>query len=134
MNPAAARELRLGLATQEVHMPLYLHQWRYNSGEVRAMVTQPQPRADVVKVAAHAFGGTIHGFYFCFGDYDGVAISEFPDDETAMAFLMTVVGQGGLAVTNTTNLLTPEQAVKAMDRAHHAVTGYAPPSGGAAKG
>lgn len=115
-------------------MPMYLHQWRYNPSAVRAMVSQPQPRADVVKVAAHAFGGTIHGFYFCLGEYDGVAVSEFPDDETAMAFLMTVIGEGGLVYTNTTKLLSTQQAVGAMERAHQAITHYAAPSSTSGRG
>ena len=90
-------------------MPHYLHQWAYKDREVRAMVTQPQDREEVVRVAVEAFGGKLHGFYFCFGDYDGACIAEFPNNETAMACLMSIFGEGGLLTLRTTPLMTPRE-------------------------
>jgi uncharacterized protein with GYD domain len=110
-------------------MPHYLHQWTYKDREVRAMVTAPQDREDVVRVAVEAFGGKLHGFYFCFGEHDGACISEFPDNETALACLMSIFGQGGLATLKTTPLMTQEESRGAMERARAVVTHYQPPSG-----
>jgi uncharacterized protein with GYD domain len=114
-------------------MPFYLHQWRYKDPEVRAMVLRPQQRVDVVRDAAHAFGGRLHSFYFCFGGYDGLAISEFPDNKTAIACLMSIVGAGGLASLRTTSLMASEEAEAAMKLANEIVarggTPYTAPSG-----
>jgi uncharacterized protein with GYD domain len=111
-------------------MPHYLHQWSYKDREVRAMATRPQHREDVVRVAVEAFDGKLHGLYFCLGEYDGVCITEFRDSETALACVMSIVGQGGLAALRTTPLMTPEQGRAAMELAQKVVTHYEPPSRG----
>jgi uncharacterized protein with GYD domain len=110
-------------------MPFYLHQWRYKDPAVRAMVTNPQNREEVVTVAAKAFNGRLHGFFFCFGDYDGVCISEFPDNQTAMACVMSIVGQGGLVTLRTTALITQEEARGAMNHAKDVFSLYSAPGG-----
>lgn len=98
-------------------MPMFLHQWIYKSEQVDAIVTECMNREEVVRVATEAFGGKLHHFFFCFGDYDGMAISEFPDQETALACLMTIFGHGGLQRVNTTVLLSPEQSRRAVQLA-----------------
>jgi uncharacterized protein with GYD domain len=98
-------------------MPYYLHQWTYKDEQIRAMITKPQNRADVVRVATEAYGGKLHHFFFSFGEYDGVSISEFPDNVTAMACLMSIFGEGRLASIKTTALLTAEESQEAMRRA-----------------
>ena len=55
--------------------------------------------------------------------YDGVAISEFPDNETALACLMSIFGQGGLHKIKTPVLITPEEGQGAMAKAHNLVVG-----------
>lgn len=110
-------------------MPFYLHQWSYKDPAVRAMVTKPQNRDEIVALAAKAFGGRLHGFFFCFGDYDALCITEFPDNRTAMACVLSVVGQGGLACLKTTALVTQEEARNAMSDAHTTISPYSPPDG-----
>lgn len=111
-------------------MPYFLHQWRYKSDQIRAMVTHPQQRAEVVRLAIEAYGGTLHQFFFTFGTYDGLSISEFPDNETALACVMSIVGQGGLQMLETTVLITPEEGERSMRQAHTTVAPplYSPPS------
>jgi|SRR6516225_7927774 uncharacterized protein with GYD domain len=99
-------------------MPYFMHQWVYKDVEMRKMATCVRNRAEIVRVATRAFGGALHSFFFTFGEYDGISITEFPDKETAMACLMSVVGQGGLMRVRTTVLLTPEEGQEAMQKAH----------------
>ena len=103
-------------------MPFYLHQWIYKDSTVREMVVQPQNREEIVRVASEAFKGRLLNFYLSLGEYDGVCISEFPDNETAMACLMLVLGQGAVERIKTTPLLTQEEARAAMERAHAVLT------------
>ena len=109
-------------------MAFYLHQWKYKDRDIRAMVLKPQDRAEVVRIAVQAFRGTLHSFFLCFGEYDGMAITEFPDEVTAMACMMSTVGEGGLAAINTTLLLSTEDGQRAMRLANEVVSGYSPPS------
>jgi uncharacterized protein with GYD domain len=108
-------------------MPLYLHQWLYKDPSIRAMVTHPQDREEIVRLAIEAFDGKLHGFYMCFGEFDGVAISEFPDNKTAMACMLSIVGQGALATMRTTPLLSMEEARESMLLANTVVSPYQPP-------
>jgi uncharacterized protein with GYD domain len=108
-------------------MPFFMHQWTYKDLQVRAMVTHPQDRAETVRVAIEAFGGSLHSFFFCFGDYDGMCITDFPDSKTALASLMSIVGAAGLSALKTTVLVTQDEAKAAMQLAHRVLTPYAPP-------
>jgi uncharacterized protein with GYD domain len=53
-------------------------------------------RANAVSAAAEGFGGRILNIYWTIGQYDLVTISEFPDDETATAFLLTLGALGNV--------------------------------------
>ena len=62
-------------------------------------------------------GGKLLHFYYSFGDQDGIAITEAPDDTTTAAIVLAVIAPGHLKGTKTTQLLTVEQAVEAMGKA-----------------
>ena len=111
-------------------MPYYLHQWHYKDPAIHAMVMKPQKREDVVRLAIEAYGGTLHTFFLAFGEFDGVAIAEFDNQITAMACMMSIVGQGGLRALKTTPLLTTEEGMKAMELANEMLdgSGYSPPA------
>jgi uncharacterized protein with GYD domain len=111
-------------------MPHFLTQWTYKDEEVRQMVIHPQNREEVVRLAVEALGGSLHGFYFCLGEYDGACITEFPDKETAMACLMLVMGHSAARTLRTTPLLTQDEAQVAMQKANEVFdrTPYEPPS------
>jgi uncharacterized protein with GYD domain len=110
-------------------MHFYLLQWSYKDPEIRAMVTKPQDREEIVRLVTEAFGGRLHSFFLCFGEFDGVAIVEFPDNQTALASMMAIVAKGGLVTIKTTPLLTSQESKEAMLLAHHTVAPYQPPSG-----
>jgi uncharacterized protein with GYD domain len=95
-------------------MPFYLHQWNYKDQYIKKMMLEPEDRADVVRTATAAFGGTLHSFFYCFGRYDGVAISEFPDSESALACLMAIFGQGRISGVHTTTLFSADEGLRAM--------------------
>ena len=46
-----------------------------------------------------AFGGKLIDFYAVLGEYDYVAIAEFPNDEAGMTFLLTLGAQGNVRTT-----------------------------------
>ena len=98
-------------------MPFFMHQWSYKETQIRDMVTERQNREEIIRAATEVFGGKLHHFFFSFGEFDGVAITEFPDLEKAMSCVATVVGQGRLRDWRTTPLLTPDAAQRAFDDA-----------------
>jgi uncharacterized protein with GYD domain len=108
-------------------MPHYLLQVGYNVEGVSGLVGNPQDRLDAIRPAVEGLGGKVESFYYALGDYDVVAICDFPDNVTAAAFSMATTAGGALSSYKTTPLLTAEEGVQAMQKAGS--TGYTPPSG-----
>jgi uncharacterized protein with GYD domain len=95
-------------------MPLYMTQFGYTAEAWRALVKNPEDRAKAFRALAEKFGGKLHALYYAFGEYDGVAIYEAPDDTTATAIVLAATAPGHLRGTRTTTLLTVEQTMQAM--------------------
>ena len=107
-------------------MPLYLGRFSYTQQAIKAMVDQPQDRATAAAEVAESLGGKLIGFWFAFGEYDGVYLMEAPDNATAAALAMAVGGSGALSKVETTVLLDTDEAQEAMRKAASAT--YRPPS------
>ncbi|SDC27847.1 GYD domain-containing protein [Variovorax sp. CF079] len=97
-------------------MPMFLHQWCYKDQQIRQMLDDVEEidRAELVRTAIEAFGGAMHSFFYCFGEYDGAAISEFADETTALACVMSIYGQGRVFSVRTTPLFLPQNGMKAI--------------------
>ena len=108
-------------------MPQYLGRFRYTTESVRAMLENPQDRAAAAAEAFESLGGKLLGFWFAFGEFDGVFIAEMPDNASALAVAMAVGGRGALASLETTVLMGMEEAQEAMRKAGQAT--YRAPAG-----
>ncbi len=98
-------------------MALYMVQFAYTAEALSTMAKNPQDRSVPVRELVQKSGGQLIGFYFCFGDYDGVALFEAPDDTTATAIALAAVGPGHLKAYKTTKLFTVEETIEAMRKA-----------------
>jgi uncharacterized protein with GYD domain len=108
-------------------MPHYLVQVAYNSSGSAGMIKEPQNRIEKVTPAIEALGGRVECGYFAFGDYDVVVICEMPDNASAAAFALAVGAGGTVSSYKTTVLLSPDEAVEAMNKAGD--SSYKPASG-----
>jgi uncharacterized protein with GYD domain len=95
-------------------MALYMTQFSYTKEATMAMAQNPQDRSVGLEKAIKKLGGELKCIYFCFGDFDGVAIAEVPNHVTELALLMAVMAAGHLKGIKTTQLLTIEETVEAM--------------------
>ncbi len=107
-------------------MPHYLIQWRFSPDNIRSLVKTPDSRVDIVRKGVESFEGRLHHYFFAFGKYDGVVICEFPDHERCVAFLAMVEAKGGVSAFKTTPLITPEEGMRAFQRASQTETPYRP--------
>jgi uncharacterized protein with GYD domain len=98
-------------------MARYMVQFSYSAGAVSALVKNPQDRSSVARDVVERLGGKLEAFYFCFGDFDGLAIAELPDNASAAAVSMALSGSGESSSVKTTVLLTAEEAVEGMRKA-----------------
>src|SRR5437764_3869492 len=90
-------------------MALYMTQFAYTSEAWASLVKNPQDRSAAGRELVQKLGGQVVGFYYCFGEYDGVAITEAPDDSAALAGAMALVAPGHIKAIKTTKLFTVEE-------------------------
>ena len=110
-------------------MAHYMVRWQFTDASAKAMIAKPQDRSGTARTLVESFSGKLHHYYFAFGDYDGIAICEFPDATSVAAFSMAAASTGGFSRFETTALLTGKEAEEAMKRAHGTkTTGYSPPN------
>lgn len=108
-------------------MARYMIQATYNVDARKALVAHPQDRVAGVAALMERLGGRLESFYFSMGEFDIVAIAELPDDIAAVTGALAVTGAGHLTAYQTTKLLTNEEMMTAMTKAHGLT--YAAPSG-----
>jgi uncharacterized protein with GYD domain len=106
-------------------MALYMYQGSYTSEAWKTLIENPQNRAEQIRSMIEANGGKLHGFYYAFGEYDAVLITEFPDNVSASAVILAAAAGGGIKASKTTVLMTVEEGMEAMKKAGG--TGYRPP-------
>lgn len=98
-------------------MALYMIQFTYTPEAWAALVKNPQDRSAPVKELGQKLGGRLVGFYYCFGEYDGVVLIEAPDDNAAIAASLAAVAPGHIKAIKTTKLFTVEETMEAMRKA-----------------
>ena len=106
-------------------MPLYLGRFSYTTDAMKALLDQPQDRSAAAREVAESLGGKLLGFWYAFGEFDGVFLMEAPDNATAAALAMAVGAGGALSEVETTVLLDMDEAQDAMRKA--AAATYRPP-------
>ena len=107
-------------------MPVYLTRFSYTKDAVKALLAQPQDRSEAGREVAESLGGKLLGFWYAFGEFDGVYLMEAPDNATAAALAMAVGAGGALSDIETTVLLDMDEAQDAMRKA--AAATYRPPA------
>ena len=98
-------------------MALYMAQFAYTAEALATMAKNPQDRSVPVRELGEKLGSRLVGFYYCFGEYDGVVLTEAPDDTTALASVVASVAPGHIKAIKTTKLFTVEETMEAMRKA-----------------
>src|SRR5919199_2864764 len=93
-------------------MHWYLCQFTYTPEAWCAFVKNPEDRGQQATVVIEQLGGRPIGFYQCFGEYDGVALFQSPDDTTAGAIAM--FAPGSLRAMKTTKLFTMGESMEML--------------------
>jgi uncharacterized protein with GYD domain len=106
-------------------MALYLSRFSYTPETWARLVQNPEDRREAARTYIESVGGKLHGFWYAFGEHDGLTLWEAPDN-VSMAAVAIAIGSGGaVAGLETTVLLTVEETVDALRRAQ--AVQYRPP-------
>jgi uncharacterized protein with GYD domain len=76
-------------------MPTYVSLCKWTEQGVKN-ARETTKRAEAAKAAVRKMGGKLTTILWTQGNYDLIAISDFPDEDSAMAFLISLGGQGNV--------------------------------------
>jgi uncharacterized protein with GYD domain len=79
-------------------MPTYIGLYKVTDQGVKA-IKDASGRVEAAIKAAEKMGGKVIGFYAVMGEYDYVAIGEFPNDEVATTAAMATSSLGNVRIT-----------------------------------
>lgn len=106
-------------------MPTYVSLMKWTEQGVKN-ARETTKRADDARAAARRLGGKLTNILWTQGTYDAIAITEFPDETSAMAFLLGT-GAAGNVRTETLRAFTAAEMTSIFEKMGGA-------GGGAAKG
>jgi uncharacterized protein with GYD domain len=106
-------------------MPMYLTRFSYTPETWTRLAKHPEDRREAARSYIESVGGKLHGFWYAFGEYDGINLWEAPDNVSMAAVAMALSGGGALSKCETTALLTVEETLAALERAE--TIGYRAP-------
>ncbi len=88
-------------------MPTYISLMKYTTQGIGSIKDAPD-RLKASRAAIEAAGGKMLSYHVTMGQYDGVAITEFPNDELGATVLLSVGSQGNLS-TETMRAFTEDE-------------------------
>src|SRR5215207_4434265 len=98
-------------------MALYLMRFSYTPATWSKLMQNPEDRRDAARAYIEQVGGSLHGFWYGFGEYDAYAIYEAPDNVSMSGVVLAIAAGGALARTETTVLMTVEETLEALAKA-----------------
>ncbi len=113
------------VAVLGVAMAKYVILFGLTGETARRFVAKPSDRAAVVRELAESAGGSLESYYWMFGQYDGLAIFELPDSQTAAALSLAATGSGAFTKFETHELIAAGDLVQIAERAK--AISYQPP-------
>jgi uncharacterized protein with GYD domain len=106
-------------------MTLYLSKFTYTPETWARLIERPEDRRAAATTYIGSVGGTLHGFWYAFGGFDGYTLWEAPDNVSMAAVALALGGGGALGSLDTTVLLSVEETLEALHRAQE--VRYRPP-------
>ena len=95
-------------------MATYLMRFSYTPETWAKLMQNPEDRRIAARTYIEKVGGSLHGFWYGFGEYDGYAIFEAPDNVSMTGVLLAITSGGALSSSETTVLMTVEETLAAL--------------------
>lgn len=99
-------------------MAMFLMRFSYTPETWHALMANPEDRSEAAREYIESVGGSLHGFWYSFGEFDGHLILDAPDEVAAAGVVLAVTAGGALSNVDTTVLMTVEDTLRALDRGH----------------
>jgi uncharacterized protein with GYD domain len=95
-------------------MSTYLMRFSYTPETWNKLIQNPEDRRDAARAYVEQVGGSLLGFWYGFGEYDGYAIFEVPDNASMAGLAVAIAAGGALASVETTVLLSVEETLEGL--------------------
>jgi uncharacterized protein with GYD domain len=98
-------------------MAMYLTRFSYTPETWARMIEKPEDRREAARAYIESVGGKLHGFWYAFGERDGVNLWEAPDNVSMAAVALAIGAGGALSSIETTVLIDVEDLMAALGKA-----------------
>ena len=98
-------------------MSMYLVRFTLTPTAWAHLLDTREDRRQVLDPVFAAIGGTLHGYWYAFGDADVYVLAELPDDQIAVGAIDKVAASGSFASVSTPKLFNVAEMLEAVGRA-----------------
>jgi uncharacterized protein with GYD domain len=98
-------------------VPMYMSRFGYAPEVWARLVRSPENREASVGAVLEHHGCTLHHLWYAFGEEDGFAVVEAPDNATMAAMAIAITSSGAFTMFQTSVLMTQEEALEALKQA-----------------
>ncbi len=98
-------------------MAVYLMRFSYTPATWSKLIQNPEDRRDAARSYLEQVGGSLIGFWYGFGTYDGYLLLEAPDNASAAGVILAIASGGALSSVETTVLMSVEETLGALAKA-----------------
>ena len=98
-------------------MPLFMFEFSYTPEVWAGLIKSPENREEAVGRMLDEAGAKLHHIWYSFGDTDGFALIEAPDNISAAGISLAIGSSGAFRKYETHVLITQEEAMEALEKA-----------------
>jgi uncharacterized protein with GYD domain len=102
---------------KESVMPLYMSTFGYKPEVWAELISSPENRTETVSQVLENAGCKLKGLWYAFGEGDGFALIEAPDNVTGASISIVISASGAFRKFETTVLMTQDELLKALEKA-----------------
>ena len=98
-------------------MPLYMSTFEYKPEVWAELVNNPEDRSETLSRFLTDAGCKLKGLWYAFGNSDGFALIEAPDNATSASIAIAISASGAFRKFETTVLMTQDEMLNALKKA-----------------
>ncbi len=95
-------------------MPLFMCSFGYKPEVWAGLIKSPENREQTVGRILEEAGCTLRGLWYAFGESDGFALIEAPDNQNAAGVAIAIASSGAFRKFETTPLMTQAETLEAL--------------------
>ena len=98
-------------------MSLYMSTFEYKPEVWSELISNPENRTETVSRVLESAGCKLKGLWYAFGQCDGFALIEAPNNVTSASIAIAISASGAFRKFETTVLMTQNELLEALEKA-----------------